>query len=349
MQWADLRRADPHRVLVLALLCCALGAQAQEPSTYGKVETFEPGKKYSCVPTPDRKGWDCTQTGKASEKSPAQPQPAPEMPTPAPVSAVRSEAPAAVATAPTPSAPPAAPTPRASELPSYLSARSSGAAAPNAPAPTSPPPVSTAEPLPAVTSAAPATPPTPPPAESAPPESAPAATNSAAPSASSSGANAPASTPPPTTAASPTQSPTTPAATRSSPAASAPAPAEAPVTVATPAAPPAPPAPHAPGTGADFNGGTNTSAFLALPGEQYVIELAHGANESDLGGVVPQGRGEVYKLHLHQNGADVWLLVWGSFPDVGAARAARAEITQGTPGWPRRIAPLQAEVRRAGD
>jgi len=101
--------------------------------------------------------------------------------------------------------------------------------------------------------------------------------------------------------------------------------------------------------GADISGGTNTSAFLALPGEQYVIELAHGANESDLAGVVAPDQRQVYKLHLRQNGADVWLLVWGSFPDVGAARAARAEITQGTPGWPRRIAPLQAEVRRAGD
>jgi hypothetical protein len=86
-----------------------------------------------------------------------------------------------------------------------------------------------------------------------------------------------------------------------------------------------------------------------LRGEQYVIELAHGANESDLGGVASPAHGEVYKLHLQQNGADVWLLVWGSFADVGAARAARAEITQGSPGWPRRIAPLQTEVRRAGD
>jgi len=86
-----------------------------------------------------------------------------------------------------------------------------------------------------------------------------------------------------------------------------------------------------------------------LPGEQYVIELAHGADESALAGVALPDRGEVYKLHLQQNGADLWLLVWGSFPDVTAARAARAEITQGTPGWPRRVAPLQTEVRRAGD
>ena len=131
-----------------------------------------------------------------------------------------------------------------------------------------------------------------------------------------------------------------------------PEPAQAPASAPASANPPPAPEPAAPAPNravATSGVGTNTNAFLALPGDQYVIELAHGADESDLASVAAPGRGEVYKLHLRQNGADVWLLVWGSFADVGAARAARAEVTQGTPGWPRRIAPLQTEVRRAGD
>jgi len=103
MRWADMRR-----VLALPLLCC-LSAHAQDKSTYGKVETFEPGKKYSCVPTPDRKGWDCTQSGKASDRAPeparesaapaptaiaAQPAPAPDSPPPATIAAPPAAAPA---------------------------------------------------------------------------------------------------------------------------------------------------------------------------------------------------------------------------------------------------------------
>ena len=78
--------------------------------------------------------------------------------------------------------------------------------------------------------------------------------------------------------------------------------------------------------------------------------MAHGERESDVASAraalhVPHG--EVYELHLRQNGSDNWLLVWGSFADVGAARAARGELpADARAGWPRRVAPLQAEVRR---
>src|SRR5262249_61027761 len=101
-------------------------------------------------------------------------------------------------------------------------------------------------------------------------------------------------------------------------------PASTPPAVA-PTAPVAPP----PQRAARGDGPQDAAAFLALPGEQYVIELAHGASAEDVAGVAAPDHGEVYKLHLRQNGADVWLLVWGSFSDVAAARAARAEITGG--------------------
>jgi hypothetical protein len=88
--------------------------------------------------------------------------------------------------------------------------------------------------------------------------------------------------------------------------------------------------------------------FANLPGDQYVLELAHA--DSDAIDLPAVAHGKVYKLHLRQNGAERWLLLWGPFDSIESARAARDEIaTQGaTPGWPRRIAPLQAEARKSG-
>jgi len=94
--------------------------------------------------------------------------------------------------------------------------------------------------------------------------------------------------------------------------------------------------------------------FRALPGAGYVIELAHSADRSELTALhdtlrVP--RGQLYELHLRRDGGDWWLLLWGSFESIDAARAARADLPDGAAinaGWPRRIAPLQAEALRAG-
>lgn len=89
---------------------------------------------------------------------------------------------------------------------------------------------------------------------------------------------------------------------------------------------------------------------MSLPSDHFVIEMAHAASKSELDAVktsthVPNG--DLYELHLRQNGADSWLLLWGSFDTIEAARAARNTISaSATPGWPRRIAPLQAEARR---
>ena len=135
-----------------------------------------------------------------------------------------------------------------------------------------------------------------------------------------------------------------------------PAASSTPASVAAPAAPiakPEPPAPTPkPAATARRQTANGGSDFLALPGDQYVIEVAHGERETDIAvsrAALHLAHGQAYKLHLRQNGNDTWLLVWGSFDDVAAARAARTELsanTSITPGWPRRIAPLQAEVRR---
>src|SRR5579885_1767373 len=116
--------------LLVALTAVAAGAA--EPPGYGKVETFEPGKKYTCIPTADRKGWSCAETGKAPPAQSAAPPPA-ATPAPAP-------------------APPAA---RTGELPSYLT---NAAAASRAPAaPSSHAPVAPPAPIPARSAPQPAT------------------------------------------------------------------------------------------------------------------------------------------------------------------------------------------------
>ena len=273
----------PHEFLALALLCAASAAPA-DPPDYGRVNTFQPGKKYNCVPTADRKGWDCKETGKADIPVAPPPVTPPERPpeaAPAPVAA--------------PAAPPAhAATPHSSTLPSYLT--DSGANQPMQPM-----------------HATPATKPAPKPRVKGPmmPERTPGPEKSA---------------PEPV-----------------------PAPAVPPAPVQTQSVPTRPSAEPAP---ASLTPAPTALAhdFLALPATGYVIELAHADSKAGLDAAraaAHPAHGKVYELHLQQNGIDAWLLLWGPFDDLESARTARAELAaQGAnPGWPRRMGPLQAELR----
>lgn len=258
-------------VALAAVLGLAASARAEPASDYGKVDTFQPGKKYNCVPTADRKGWDCNVTGKADvSPAPAPAQTPVAAPTPAPAPAHEA----------VPAAPAAQSAAHASALPGYLTnagAHESVQPMPAAPAPKPAPPPRVKGPLvPAKTPTAPAANPPP-----APPK----------------------------------------------PAAAAPKPAAA---ITTPSVP----------AGHDF---------LALPAAEYVIELAHADSPAGLGAAPHPAHGEVYELLLSQNGSESWLLLWGPFADLPSARAARDELAaQGaTPGWPRRIGPLQTEARRS--
>jgi len=270
------------------------GFACADSPAYGKVETFQPGKKYNCVPTPDHKAWDCSESGKA----------APEQ--------ARDTAPVAPPSASNP--PAAAAAPKAGALPGYLTNAAAGSRAAKTAAP-----VPSAEPQPAAAAAAaPESPVESKASTPAVPASAPVAEESPAPI-------APAPAPPPSAPV------------------STPAPAQPPTAVAEPVAKPPPPArTQMPAPRAD-------SEFANLPGEQYVLELAH-ADSADINAPAV-AHGKVYKLHLRQNGVERWLLLWGPFDSVESARAARDEIAaQGaTPGWPRRVAPLQAEARNSGD
>jgi hypothetical protein len=268
----------------IAALACA-GARA-DPSDYGKVDTFQPGKKYNCVPTADRKGWNCTEAGKATAPPTQTPTAAAPATPAAPAASPALTAPVA-ASGPPPSAPAKSP----GSLPSYLTNAAASGVQPMPAAPTPKPPPRPRAKGPLVPAAAPA---------------------------------------PPTAAT-------------SAPVAK---PASAPVTV-TPPTPASQPAPVTPAPTPVATGSGNARDFLALPADAYVIELAHAENAANLVTTNPP-RENVYKLHLRQNGGDIWLLVCGPYASLEAARAGRDELAaQGaTPGWPRKIGPLQTEVRR---
>ena len=277
-----------------AMLLAGL-AHADAPE-YGKVDTFQPGKKYNCVPTADRKAWDCNESGKTA----------------APQQAIPAEAAPAAA----PATPPAAaPAPKSTALPSYLTnaAASNPSRAESAPAEPAP----TAQRL-EETAPAPAA------------RQVPATPQPAAESESKQVATQP--------AAAPEQKPA---------AISEPAVQTQPVSAPPPDA--SPPMPAAPA--GDENAVRGNREFLALPPASYVVEVAHGANRAELDALranLHVHLGELYELHLTRDGSDWWLLVWGHFADIESARAARSDLPADA-GWPRRIAPLQAEARKSGD
>lgn len=292
----------PHKLVLMPLaLALAANSVVAAPPAYGKVDTFQPGKKYNCVPTADRKGWDCAESGKAEIPATA-PEPARTTPATTP------ETPAQEPQKSEPSAAPeAAPTVHSSALPGYLTNSAASGGVQPMPAAAAPKPA----PRPRVQG--PMIP------AQAPAASAPAQQPAAAPAPASAAATTPVPEPPATTAA-------------------APAPVANPEPTATQAAEVA--------SAASFSA-LGAQEFLDLPADAYTIELTHADSEAAL--TVPSAiAANVYKLHLRQNEADVWLLLCGPYNDLAAARAARDELAaQGlTPGWPRRVGPLQTELHR---
>jgi hypothetical protein len=286
------------------LIAAATTAHAQ--SEYNRVDTFEPGKKYNCIPTADRKGWDCKELGKASA-SDASPKEKPVATT----TPVADSAPAPVSSpAPEKPLPPMATqmTEKPSALPSYLRAAPAAASVPTAvAAPTAPAPSSTPAPPPAPTNVEP-------------PRDVAAK---------------------PATVAAPTPIPA-PTNTQASP----------PEAIAAPRVPTAPAPNKETATTSSANGNRE---FLTLPASSYVIELAHGASRADINALrdsLQLPRGDLYELHLSRDGGDWWMLAWGSFDSISAARTARGELATNAAinaGWPRLVAPLQNEARRRSE
>jgi hypothetical protein len=120
-------------------------------------------------------------------------------------------------------------------------------------------------------------------------------------------------------------------------------------------APKTPPKPTAPQRETPRPAISANGDFMELAGDRFVVELGHASRQADLKAsrdAMHVPRGDLYEVHLRQNGADAWLLLWGTFDTIEAARSARSELAQSTGatvGWPRRVAPLQAEARRVSE
>ena len=292
--------ASGTAAFLIALSCCA--SVVAQPAQYNTSDTFQPGKKYNCVPTADRKGWNCSEIGKADPVQSAKPDQSASPPAaaPAPPSvAVATSPPAPTAPQAIPATSPSAPTTnvdRSSRLPNYLTNESA-----TAPAVMTPPPSTI--------------------------------------SATANRANAP---PVPTEEkhVAPIKPP--------------PAEKPAPIVAARPATP-APPKPTPPPRETAHATTSANDDFMSLAGDHFVIELAHASRRSELAAsrdAIHVPHGEFYEVHFRDNGDDAWLLVWGSFDTIDAARSARSELARSASapvGFPRRVAPLQAEARRVSE
>lgn len=307
--------------------------------------------KTICVPAADGRGWVCGR-GDQAPAATVRPQPAPGARAPAQpplllmdpqrmpsavreplergdyatAEAVAAQMPARPASRPTAAtAPPAAPEP-VQRAPEASPTRSESAtatsattttttAAPAASAPTAPPTALAVEP--ATEPAAVAAPPTP--------------------------------TAPEPVAVTTTQAPTEPIEPPKAPEPAAPSAAVA----APPAADAQSATPTAPRTGAGRSVASSArdgQDLLALPADAYTIQLAatrsaqgYAAFRAQLGLAVE----DTFVIRVRRGSEDWWLLLWRDFPSLESASQAAARLPGDARYWPRRLAPLQAEVRHS--
>jgi septal ring-binding cell division protein DamX len=88
--------------------------------------------------------------------------------------------------------------------------------------------------------------------------------------------------------------------------------------------------------------------LLALPGTRYTIQLAAARSSAGFEALRAQlglTAADTYVVSLRRNSEDWSLLLWRDFPDLQSARSAAA--TLGGNYFPRRLDPLQQEVRAA--
>ncbi len=92
-------------------------------------------------------------------------------------------------------------------------------------------------------------------------------------------------------------------------------------------------------------------AFGKLPPAHFTLQLAHASSAEGFPELIQQmgiDFRQCYVLRVRRDGGDWWVLAYGSFEDVNAAKAALVDVRP-APGmtavWPRRIGYLQGEYQ----
>lgn len=92
--------------------------------------------------------------------------------------------------------------------------------------------------------------------------------------------------------------------------------------------------------------------LLALPGDGYTVQLAATRSIQGLT-ALRQKLGiaveDTFVIRVRRDQQDWWLLLWRDYPDLDSARSAAATLSAHGSFWPRRLAPLQREVRATPD
>ena len=114
---------------------------------------------------------------------------------------------------------------------------------------------------------------------------------------------------------------------------------------------PATAAPHAPTGRLYLASLQGARAFAQLPPGYFTLQLAHAASAENFPTLIQQlgiNHHQCYVLRVRRTDGDWWVLAYGSFEDVNAAKAALVDVRP-APGmtavWPRRIGYLQSEYR----
>lgn len=91
--------------------------------------------------------------------------------------------------------------------------------------------------------------------------------------------------------------------------------------------------------------------FSKLSTDRYTVELAHADHRAELITLIDQlnlNSADIYCLRFAGMQGAYWLLAWGEYESIPAARTALASLSHKATlnaGWPRRIGPLQTELK----